>query len=156
MSRIHQLRMISGIIITLILLMGCSSDRNIPEPLPTATKGSVSLALDAKSYSTGQTITVVLSNQSTQTIYFQDHLTNCTVVQLQMQMNGNWQGVNPCTAAIATSWHKLDAGQNLTVKLVASNSRPWLAGVYRTTLTYHAGSKTGLQTTTYSAGFQVA
>lgn len=156
MSRIYQPVMIIGFIITLLLLASCTSNSNTPEPLPTATTGSVTLNVNATSYATNQTITVILSNQGTQTIYFQDHLTNCTVVLLQMQTNGNWQRVNPCMAAIATTWHTLQAGQSLPVKLVASTNRPWAAGVYRATLTYHAGSKTGLQTTIYSAGFQVA
>ena len=34
------------------------------------------------------------SNQSTQALSFPDHLTNCTMIQLQCQVYGNWENVN--------------------------------------------------------------
>ncbi len=47
--------------------------------------GPVTLHVGAQFYRTGDTISVTLSNQSNQTIYFPDHLTNCTVILLQRQ-----------------------------------------------------------------------
>jgi hypothetical protein len=114
------------------------------------------LSVDATSYHPGDAITVTLSNQGPQTIYFQDHLTNCTVIQLQTQFNGNWQLINKCPLLSPTGWHSLDAGQSLTVKLVPSPDQQWPIGVLRATLSYGLARSIGALTDIYSAGFEVA
>ena len=125
-------------------------------PLPAATIGAVSLRVDATSYHPTETIFVTLSNQSIQAIYFLDHLTNCTVIQLQRQVNANWENVNACQLMIATRLHQLGAGKRLTVALVSSATRPWAVGLYHATLRYSTSQPFGGPTTTISsAGFQV-
>jgi hypothetical protein len=125
-------------------------------PLPTATTGPVTLRVGATSYHTTDTISITLSNQSTQAIYFPDHLTNCTVIQLQRQVNEHWENVHACLLMTATRLHKLDAVQRLTVALVSSAARPWAVGLFRTTLRYSTSPTFGGPATTIaSAGFQV-
>lgn len=164
MMRIHRLFIISGTIIALALLAGCepNSTNGSPlgfEPTPTATTksslaASVTLRVGAKSYQTSDTISVTLSNQSTQTIYFPDHLTNCTVILLQrQQVDGNWQSVNPCKLATPTRLHSLDPGKSLEVKLL---SKQWLPSPYRATLSYHTPLSSTLLNTIYSEEFRVA
>jgi hypothetical protein len=84
---------------------------------PPASTGSVTLRTDAPTYRTGDAISVTLSNQSLQTILFPDHLTNCTVVLLQRQVNESWESNNVCKLMIVTRMHSLDAGNSLTVRL---------------------------------------
>src|SRR5256884_4375151 len=141
MLRIHQLLIIFSAMAALALLAGCGpnaatkatglstattepSSTAATKPPPAATSssthavktGSVTLHADASFYQTSDSISVTLSNQSNQTIYFPDHLTNCTVILLQGQKvkplageNGQ-TGINPCGRAIATRIHSLDAG----------------------------------------------
>ena len=173
--RIHRLFTIVGIIMLPALLAGCGQNSstgggtnatptptNAPSPagtktpFPTATTGPVTLSVGATSYHTTDTISVTPSNQSTQAIYFLDHLTNCTVIQLQRRVNENWENVNACLLLTPTRLHQLDAGKSLTVDLVSSSARPWAAGLYRATLRYSTSQTFGGPTTTIdSAGFQV-
>ncbi len=178
MMQIHRLFIITGVIMISALLTGCGQNSstgggtnatptptNVPSPavthtpLPTATTGPVTLSVGATTYHATDTISVTLSNQGTQAIYFPDHLTNCTVIQLQRQVNGDWQNVNKCLLMTPTRLHKLDAGKSLTVDLVSSSStvyRPWPVGLYRATLRYSTSQTfSGLTTTIYSAGFQL-
>jgi hypothetical protein len=75
----------------LIRKMHAPSSSAATKPSPTtsgnstaATRtGLVMLHTNAQYYRKDDTISVPLSNQSDQTIYFPDHLTNCTVVLLQ-------------------------------------------------------------------------
>ncbi len=149
--------------IALALLPGCgqnnsSTGTNPPSPTPesTASTGPVTLHVGAAFYHPGDTITVILSNSGTSTIYFPDHLTNCTVIELQYLVNGNWEIVQRCLLMIATHWHTLDAGQSLVVKLVPASSRQWVAGLYRATLSYRASLEVGTPTSIYSSEFQVS
>jgi len=175
LMRIHRLLLIMSLMIIPALLTGCGhisstgsgtntapTPAHVPSPavtktpLPTATTGAVNLHVGATSYHPTETIFVTLSNQSIQAIYFLDHLTNCTVIQLQRQVDGNWENVNACLLLTATRLHQLDAGKRLTVALVSSAARPWAVGLYHATLRYSTSQTFGGPTTTISsAGFQV-
>src|SRR5437868_4587224 len=99
MARIYQLLIVFGTIAATTLLIGCGQSAttgttgpNTATPAPTlratnaATNtintGVVTLHIDASSYQPKDTIVITLSNQSNQTIYFPDHLTNCSVILL--------------------------------------------------------------------------
>lgn len=112
----------------------------------------VTLSVDAASYDLGDPIVATLSNQGMGTIYFPDHLTNCTVIQLQRQMNGNWEEVNPCLLEIATLQHHLDAGQRLDVELISATT---IAGRYRAALTYQLRESGGPLVAIHSPEFLV-
>lgn len=171
------------ILLCLALLASCGSNtgtnQNAPsastpdhsssatvKPSPTtngtsvARMGPVTLYTDALNYRTSDMITVTLSNQSNQAIYFPDHLTNCTVILLQRpkvqpRAGDDVQGiVNPCRLAIATRIHSLGAGQRLDVKLVATPGG-WTPGIYHASLTYRTSPDTGPSTTISSAAFMV-
>jgi hypothetical protein len=174
MMRIHRLFLIAGAIMIAAQLAGCGQNgstgggtnatptpANVPSPtvtntpLPTASTGPVTLRVGATTYHTTDTISVTLSNQSTRVIYFPDHLTNCTVILLQYQVDGGWQNINVCKLMILTRLHKLEAGKSLTVDLTSPSSL-WPVGLYRATLRYGTSQTFGgLTTTLYSAGFQV-
>ena len=165
--QIHRWFLIMGIMMIPVLLAGCGQQSSTgggthatptptKTPFPTATPGPVTLSVGAASYHTTDTISVTLSNQSTQAIYFLDHLTNCTAIQLQRQVNEHWENVHACLLMTPTRLHKLDAGKRLTVALVASAARPWAVGLYHATLRYSTSQTFGGPTTTIdSAGFQV-
>lgn len=130
---------------------------------PAGGGGPVTLSTDALHYQTGDTISVTLSNRSRQTIYFPDHLTNCTVILLQRQKaqplaeageRTGGTGVNPCQLAIVTRMHSLGPGQHLVVKLVAPKGG-WPAGIYLATLSYRLSPSIGSSTALASPAFVV-
>ena len=185
MLRIHRVLIILSAIMFLSQLAGCASktvanqtgsstSKLAPsssvatKPSPTTSSNStaatrkdpVTLQVDAKFYLKGDTISVTLSNQSNQTIYFPDHLTNSTVVLLQrmkvLPLAGDDVQVifEPCRLAIATRLHSLGGGQRLVVRLVASASG-WVPGLYRATLSYRTSPDAGPSTTIGSGAFTV-
>ncbi len=123
-------------------------------PQPTATSGTVTVSVGATSYAAKGTVPVTITNGLAAPIYFADHNTSCTVVELQRQAGSSWSTANPCKLAIATREHSLDAGKTLNISL--SPGSAWSTGTYRAVLQYwtgaHFSGKTG---TTYSAVFQI-
>jgi hypothetical protein len=120
--------------------------------------GPVTLHTNAKVYGIKDTIFVTVSNQSNRTIYFPDHLTNCTVILLQRQpiqlpVSRGMQPVNLCRLKIVTRLHALGARQSLIVRLVAP-FHGWPPGAYRAVLSYRKSISAGV-TTTISTGFRV-
>jgi hypothetical protein len=95
----------------------------------------VTVGADAATFRTGDAIAVTLSNQSLQTILFPDHLTSCTVVLLQRQVNASWESISLCTLMMVTRMHALDTGHSLTVRLAAPSNQ-WLPGHHRVQLSY--------------------
>jgi hypothetical protein len=185
MLRIHRLLSIFSALTALVLLAGCGSNTtsnqtglstSTPEPSSSAATrpssttignstaaagtGPVTLHVDAQYYRKGDTISVTLNNQSDQTIYFPDHLTNCTVILLQRLKvqpvaGDDVQGIiDSCRLAIATRLHSLGAGQRLVVRLVASPSG-WVPGLYRATLSYRTSLDADSSTTISSVVFTV-
>ncbi len=179
MIRLYRLLMISGTVMVLALFAGCgpsttvgttvsfttmadlssiaatkSSSTTTNLPTSTLRSGPVTLRAGAPIYFIDNTIFITLSNHSNRTIYFPDHLTNCTIVLLQQQMNGNWLTANLCRLEIATRIHSLGARQRLIVRLVAPLNG-WLPGLYRATLSYRTSLNAGRPTTIFSAVFKV-
>src|SRR6266566_855443 len=99
MMRIYRLFIISGTMMALAVLAGCGPSTTIVgaslpitatnrslttsnDPAGAVRTGPVTLHTNAKDYAIRATIFVTVSNQSNHTIYFPDHLTNCTVILL--------------------------------------------------------------------------
>ena len=114
--------------------------------------GLVTLSVDATLYSTGDPIVVTLNNQSKGTIFFPDHLTNCSVILLQREVDGNWEEVKPCLLRSATRQHHLDAGQSLDVALQSATQ---VVGRYRAALTYRLRESGGPLVAIHSPEFLV-
>jgi hypothetical protein len=124
-------------------------------PQPTASSGLVTVSVGAASYASKDTVQVTITNGSSAPIYFADHNTSCTVIELQQQAGGSWNTANPCKLAIATREHSLDAGKTLNVSLPPGNG--WAAGTYRAALQYWTGAHfSGKTSAAYSAVFQIS
>lgn len=178
MRRIQQLLIMVSMLLMLAICAGCgpnfsSSATGSPTtpttstpPSPTATStrggttGPITLHTTAAFYQVGDTITVNVNNRSSQTIYFPDHLTDCTVILLQRekvqpQASGTGQdGINLCELAIVTRIHSLGPGGSLAVKLVAPRNG-WLVGLYHATLSYRISSTAGSPVTITSNVFTI-
>lgn len=178
MLPIQRSLILVGTLLALVVLTGCGPTPLTPAadlsptpttralssptgtPTPAARRGSVTLHTDTLLYQTGDTISVTLNNQSTQTIYFPDHLTNCSVILLQrskaqpLSEDGGPAGINPCQLATATRMDALGPGQHLVVKLVAPTSG-WPPGLYLATLSYRTSPSAGPSTPLSSPAFTV-
>ena len=113
----------------------------------------VTLRLDSV---TSTSILITLANNSSQAILFPDHLTECSVVLLQLIPQGTnsqqWQTVAPCRKEILTWLHALAPGKDLTITLTAPSGQ-WAAGLYRAVLTYTLSGAKATPRTVFSASF---
>lgn len=122
------------------------------------TQGVV-VEVGAPSYAPTDTIKVTVRNQLGASIIATDHQTSCTIVQLQMQVNGAWQNEGGCALGIATRQVTLAAGSNTPVSLSPGagqmKANPWPAGSYRVVFTYRASAAATASDTAMSAPFTI-
>ena len=171
LTRSYQVIIILDIVAAMILFTACgqttTTNTSTATPVLTATgtatlplhTGGVTLHTDRTSYQQKNTISATLKNQSNQTIYFPDHLTDCSVILLQrlpaqpLSGDSGQAGINSCRSEIVTRMHSLAPGQTLVVKLLSPSSG-WPPGLYRATLTYNTALKQ--PKTIYTAAFTVS
>ena len=131
-----------------------------PSPTPTAPgqlTGKVTVQLTSILQQVSDRMVLTIDNQSNQQIRFSDHLTECTVLLLQVQSpasGGTWQTVAPCKLMIATRLHTLEAGKTLTITLTPPGSQ-WTPGLYRALLSYIPDGADHTPRTVFSSSFQV-
>lgn len=111
------------------------------------TSGKVTLVLDKTSYAPSSAAIVTIENGLGSKIVVTDHHTNCTYVQLEQQVAGQWHPVGQCKLMTPTRLVVLAAG-SVTPQRIVIPSDPAAAGTYRVALTYS-------NTTTYSSTFAV-
>jgi hypothetical protein len=139
-----------GLLIVSVFFAACGTSS------PSATKDPVMLTIMALSYGPSDTIQVTLKNGSNGTIYFSDHNTNCTIIQLQVMYSGSsdWQPVQNCAQYSASTLHVLDKGESVPVPLLPLAGF-WQIGTYEATLSYATSPDAPLKTIS-SARFSVA
>jgi outer membrane lipopolysaccharide assembly protein LptE/RlpB len=128
-----------------------------PSTTPNLHTSGVTVRVSASGYHVHDTIMVTISNNTSQTISFADHQSNCTIVLLQHQNAANWGQVNLCKLMTLTRFLSLKAGQSTTATLHASGT-DWQTGTYRVAFSYVMGAD-GHQGSTgvvYSPIFQVS
>ncbi len=133
-----------------------------PSPTPTAPAqltGKVTLQIDTIPQQASASMVLTLNNQTNQEILFSDHLTECTVLLLQVQAqspasSGSWQAVAPCKLMIVTRLHSLANGKSLTVTLIPPGGQ-WTPGQYRALLSYFSSTINQKLQTVFSPSFQV-
>lgn len=123
------------------------------------TQGVV-VEVGASSYAATDAIAVTVRNDLSASIIATDHQTSCTIVQLQMQVNGAWQNQGGCALGMATRQVPLAAGSSTAVSVSPSagqiSARPWPAGSYRVAFSYRASANASASDTVYSAPFTVS
>ena len=72
-------------------------------------------------------------------ITFCTSVISSSIIQLQRQEDGNWKEVSPCPRGRDPLSFHLDAGKDLTIKLVSSSGS---AGLYRAALSYSTSGAT--------------
>jgi hypothetical protein len=115
-----------------------------PNPPP-----SVTLTVGLSDYTPGSTVNygpsdtidVTIHNRSTQTIYFPNHKTDCTVMQLQIQITDSttkrstWQDTQDCAVYTASTLFSLAPQGSMPVQLPPLAGF-WQRGSYQAELTY--------------------
>ena len=111
------------------------------------TSGKVTLVLDKTSYALSSAARVTIENGLSSKIVVTDHHTNCTYIQLEQQVAGQWRPVGKCTLMTPSRLVVL-AADSVIPQMILIPSDPAAAGTYRVALTYN-------NTTTYSSTFAV-
>lgn len=110
----------------------------------TPVAGAVTLTLDKQQYGPNDTITITVTNGGSADIFAANHQTACTIITLEVNVNGAWQPIHNCQQMSATRLIKIAAGatsiQTLTPGSGQIVGKPWATGTYRATLAYGTGS----------------
>jgi hypothetical protein len=148
---------VSKVVVSTVVVTGTSGTA---EALPSITaspntstgtpdaSGKVTLILDKTFYTPGGTVMVTIENGLSTKIVVTDHHTDCTYVQLEQLVSGQWQPVGECKLMTPTRLVELAAG-SATPQKIALPAGSQATGSYRVALTYS-------NTTVYSMEFTVA
>jgi hypothetical protein len=161
-SRSIAAAVVLGAILSLLLaLAACGSATHTSlAPLPAGSSGSVTLQTDVSSYSTSQPIGVTLHNSGKSTYYVQTGQSECTPLQLQLQVGTGWQNVMPCPSSQQPQSSAVTPGLTEPFTFAPGNapgdSNAWEPGVYRFALQLTTSANgSGTATLVYSPGFRI-
>ncbi len=131
----------------------------------TSTSGPVSISTDHAMYRPGDVMRVSVTNHMQKSIFALDTRASCTILGLQVQVNGTWQNsqASRCALGSIAGLVEIPAGKTYSATISAGtpgvSSPGFPAGFYRLVLTYSTSPK-GVsanqgKTTIYSAAFVV-
>lgn len=143
-------------------LAACSSGNATAIALPTATTGSVQVAVDRTSYTVSQAIGVTVSNTANKTDYYaMTGKSVCTYLQLE-EYNASkktWVLVDGCQTTDQSHALLIRHASSLPYTFApgsSANENQWETGTYRVALTYATDSAVSSNIlTAYSAGFTI-
>jgi hypothetical protein len=156
---------VGGILMVLLFAFsGCSSTANSGGD-GTSTSGPVSIRTDHSTYMPTDSIYVSVVNNLETSIFAYDTRASCTILDLQLQVNGVWQGTNiaRCPLGRPAMRVEIPAGHTYSATIQAGSlgisQASFPAGTYRLVLSYSTSATSLPQqntTTIYSATFSVA
>jgi hypothetical protein len=129
-----------------------------------ATNGTgIAISLDHSAYTPDASVHVTVKNGLTTAIYTTDTRASCSILTLQMQANGAWQGSNaaPCPLGRMAAPVRIASNGTYTAAIHAGGRQPgtFPAGTYRLALAYSTSSdavpSTDGATVAYSPTFHV-
>ncbi len=133
----------------------------------TATNGSVSISINRTMYAPTDTVEVSVTNHLQTSIFAYDTRASCTILGLQMQVNGSWQDtqVARCSLGRPAMLVEILPGKVFTATIRAGSQgvsqAAFPSGSYRLILTYSTSATRSPQQTSqstitlYSATFHV-
>ncbi|MBO0784364.1 MAG: hypothetical protein J2P37_36640, partial [Ktedonobacteraceae bacterium] len=100
--------------------------------------GTASITTDQSNYRPGAPIKVSVVNNQQVPIYAFDTKAGCSILSLNMKVNGGWQEVQtrPCALDRDPAVVKIDPGQTYSATISDDKSGFLAAGSYRLVLTY--------------------
>lgn len=131
----------------------------------TSTGGPVSIRTDHSTYTPGGSIQVSVVNNLSTSIFVYDTRASCSILDLQMQVNGVWKSTTVARCPLGRPAQRVEIAAGKTYSATIQAGYPGLyqaqfpAGAYRLVLNYSTSataSPVGQNTTTvYSATFSV-
>jgi hypothetical protein len=130
----------------------------------TSTSGPVSIRTDHSTYMPTDSIQVSVTNNLKTSIFAYDTRASCTILDLQIQVNGVWQATNVARCPLGRPAMRVEipAGKTYTAKIQAGfpglSQVNFPAGTYRLVLGYSTSATSlpqQITTTLYSATFSV-
>lgn len=97
---------------------------------------AVSAIVAQDKYAPGDTVRITVTNNTGASVYYLDHKTRCTGIEVQRQDNGTWTSILDCRLGIVSVPRELKAGQSLNVELPPPQSGTWQSGTYRGQFSY--------------------
>jgi hypothetical protein len=149
--------------LTLVALAACGiSSANENSSPPTSAGWPLTLGTNHSQYAGSEAITVTVTNHTNAAVYALDTRASCSVLTLQVQVNGQWQDTSaaPCAMKRVAMPVKINAGATYTATIRAGftdkSAATFPTGTYRFVLVYYAtqDDRTG-GTTIYSAALTV-
>lgn len=165
----HFWNALSGITALLLLtLSGCGSNSSSAagnSQQGTPTSGPVSIGTDRTTYMPADSIAVSVTNNLSTSVYAYDTRANCTILDLQMQINGSWQATQIARCPLGRPAMRVEIAAHATYTAMIKagslgvSQASFPAGSYRLVLMYSTSATTTPQqtmTTVYSAAFSVS
>lgn len=148
----------------LVMLSGCGSTSSSGNA-GTSTSGLVSIHTDHSKYLSTDSIKVSIMNNLQTSIFAYDTRASCTILDLQVQVNGVWQATNIARCPLGRPAMRVEvpAGKTYSATIQAGylgiSQASFPVGAYRLVLGYSTSATSLPQqntTTIYSATFSVA
>ncbi len=156
-----------GVLLPLLLVLsacgaGSGTGGNTTNP-GTSTNGPVRISTDHTTYQPDEAIHVTVSNQLSKSIFAYDTRASCSILGLEVQVNGSWTGSSAARCPLGRMAIRVEipAGKtySATIRAGGLSSGSFPPGTYRLSLSYSTSPKphglSGL-TTIYSAPLTVA
>jgi len=150
--------------VLLFTLTGCGSTSNSGSN-GTSTSGPVSIRTDHSKYMPTDNIQVSVINNLQTSIFAYDTRASCTILDLQMQVNGAWQATNVARCSLGRHAMRVEIPAGKTYSATIQAGSPGISqasfpvGDYQLVLSYSTSATSLPQqntTTIYSATFSVA
>jgi hypothetical protein len=149
-----------------LAIAGCASSgapsvaQRTATTAPTAPPQSVTITTDHARYRSAEVIGVVVQNVTGAPLYATEQYSACTMLQLQMRVNGKWETVQPCIGGQQPQVRTLAPKVAFPLSFGPGNSTDnpnlWRTGTYRFVLLYGTKADGSNATSScYSAGFEV-
>ena len=128
----------TGLVACNVLARGTSSATAPPEITPTS--GPVTIAVDQQKYEAGWPIIATIHNGLAVPIFAQVNHTDCTVVKLELWVNGAWKTQAPCEKLLSKP-HVAEIGPGTVFTQIVPGLNefridPWPSGTYQVALLY--------------------
>jgi hypothetical protein len=139
---------------------GSATRSGTPAAQPTPPPKIIVITTDRQQYTQSQVIAVTVQNVTNTAYYATEEYSACTMLVLQLRVNGAWQEVQPCLGGPEPQVRQLAPKVAFPLSFgpgnTPNNPNLWQPGTYRFALAYGTKSDgSGAQSFSYSASFAI-
>lgn len=162
MRRHAALALFAGLALTLATV-GCASTgarSSTVSALPTPAAQTIAIVTDRSQYRPSAVIGVTVQNVTGSTLFVVEQYSACTMLQLQRQVKGGWELVQPCEGGLLPQVRQLTPKVTFPLSFgpgnAPDNPNLWRPGTYRFAVAYSSRADGSNATAFgYSAGFAI-